>query len=135
MNMSDAAIIFFVGLKDVLPLMQGGIIARIARDVTEPGSVLDGPLFGDSLICKHNGLYFVDDQLTESDKHIICGVYFTQTKQSPEGERLVDGAIQQLSWWPQDSLWNTMGCFFAGGMGQIWRKPILRSDIIFCKLR
>lgn len=99
------------GPKGRAALMQGGIIARIARDVTEPGSVLDGPLFGDSLICKHNGLYFVDDQLTESDKHIICGVYFTQTKQSPEGERLVDGAIQQLSWWPQDSLWNTMGCF------------------------
>ncbi|KJA15388.1 hypothetical protein HYPSUDRAFT_207938 [Hypholoma sublateritium FD-334 SS-4] len=99
------------GPKGRAALMHGGIIARIARDTTDPGAVLDGPLYGDTVICQCDDLYLVDDQLTQADKNIICGVYLTQTEQSPEGEELIDGAIRQLSWWPQDSLWTVMGCY------------------------
>ena len=99
------------GHKGRAALMHGGIIARIAREITEPAAVLDGPIYGDDVICEYNDLFFVDDQLTKSDKYIICGVYFTQTEQSPEGETLVNGAIRELSWWPQDSLWTSMGCY------------------------
>lgn len=93
--------------------MHGGIIARIARDVLETNIVLDGPLLGDHAVCEYDHFALVDDQLSLTDKNIICGVYFCPTQPAPKGEKLVDGATLELSWWPQDAMWNTQNCFLS----------------------
>ncbi|KAF8956796.1 hypothetical protein BDZ97DRAFT_1670926, partial [Flammula alnicola] len=90
------------GPKGRAALLHGGIIARIARDVLEASTVLDGPSSHGNVIGRFNRFTLVDDQLTENDKDIICGVYFVQTASVPKGmeESFVDGTRAQLSWWP-----------------------------------
>ncbi|KAF9474897.1 hypothetical protein BDN70DRAFT_936326 [Pholiota conissans] len=102
------------GPKGRAALMHGGIIARLARDAgIEPSVVLGGPVSGDRVVCEYGGKYLVDDQLTENDKNIISGVYFAQTDNSPDGQKLVEGATMELSWWPQDATWDIANCYLT----------------------
>ncbi|KAF9470142.1 hypothetical protein BDN70DRAFT_940012 [Pholiota conissans] len=101
------------GSKGCAALKWGGIIARIARDVLpDQGIVLDGPVTGDCVICEYNKLFFVDDQLTETEKNFICGIYVSQTEDAPEGE-LLNGTRVDISWWPKDSMWQTLNCYLT----------------------
>src|ERR1700722_1053446 len=106
-------------------MLMGGIIARLARGVVPYGRVYDGPsddVFEEGL-CLRNGmqvLAYWDDQLTEDEINLICGVYKVDTgkiisvmcvKSSNlqfTGQR--DGArggqqTTDVSWWPKPSAW------------------------------
>ncbi|KAK7030162.1 hypothetical protein R3P38DRAFT_2524007, partial [Favolaschia claudopus] len=88
-------------------LRSGGIIARIAREVLTIEDGLLGP--GDEVT--RNGICFWDghtpgalwdDQLTEDEIDIVCGVYHIATGQrdpnQPRGRQ-----ITTRSWWPRPS--------------------------------
>ncbi|KAF8234610.1 hypothetical protein L208DRAFT_1260904 [Tricholoma matsutake] len=46
-----------------------------------------------------------DDQLTEDEMDIICGVYRVDTGQHEFGGR----QTSDVSWWPKPSIWETSG--------------------------
>jgi len=65
-------------------MLMGGIVARLARDVVSYETVCLGPSDNveyDGLQLSHQSqmLAFFDDQLTEDDVNVICGVYKVDT--------------------------------------------------------
>ncbi|KAF9473969.1 hypothetical protein BDN70DRAFT_778333, partial [Pholiota conissans] len=57
-------------------LMHGGIVARIARDVLDQHTILDGPSPDAVTVGTHQRFNLYDDKLSENDTDIICGVYY-----------------------------------------------------------
>ena len=86
-------------------LLKGGIIWRIAREFLDHDVVLMGPsqstLYGMRAIFNCEGTNFCDDQLTEDELDLICGVYKVYTG---SGTQCAD-----CSWWPKQSVWELCG--------------------------
>ncbi|KAF8182541.1 hypothetical protein BJ912DRAFT_1061700 [Pholiota molesta] len=102
---------FLRGPKGRAALLRGGIVARIARDVLECDTVLDGPSGDARPFAKFGRFALVDDELTQADLDIICGVYYVKTEFAPKGESFLPGTRSELSWWPQDHTWTTSRCY------------------------
>ncbi|KAJ6618166.1 hypothetical protein B0H10DRAFT_2217935 [Mycena sp. CBHHK59/15] len=63
-------------------LMMGGVVARLARDVVAPESVLSGPTanaFTDGRCFSNASSAYCDDHLTDDEMDLICGVYEVDT--------------------------------------------------------
>ncbi|KJA15386.1 hypothetical protein HYPSUDRAFT_103586, partial [Hypholoma sublateritium FD-334 SS-4] len=56
-------------------LMHGGLVSRIAREVLDVDTVLDGPSLNSITVGQHGRFLLFDDRLTLNDLDIICGVY------------------------------------------------------------
>ena len=64
-------------------LLTGGIIWRLAMEVLSPDTVLVGPTpgeYGKYISTSHGGTMLWDEELTESERDLICGVYHVQSE-------------------------------------------------------
>ena len=92
--------------------MHGGIVARIARDVLDVDTVLDGPSLDSVTVGQHGRFLLFDDQLTQDDLGIICGVYYVHAEDArSKGGKQGGGNDTHLSWWPQASTWDASHCY------------------------
>ncbi|KAK7018112.1 hypothetical protein VNI00_018371 [Paramarasmius palmivorus] len=106
---------FFLQPRARSAVLRGGILARIARPFVHDQSVLNGP--SDSIITSagialcvldndQSVNAFWDDDLTDDDISIICGVYDVGTGQfDSKGEE----QLAQRSWWPRPHSWDGCG--------------------------
>lgn len=99
------------GPKGRAALLRGGIVARIARGVIETDIILDGPSRDARPVGEFGRFTLVDDELTQADLDIICGVYYVKTETAPKGESFLPGTRTELSWWPQENTWVASNCF------------------------
>ncbi|KAL0947276.1 hypothetical protein HGRIS_013397 [Hohenbuehelia grisea] len=85
-------------------LMKGGILWRLARDVVNIESVLDGPTeWAKDLTSRRSGpSVSVDDELSEQELEFICGTYRVHTD-------LKSDQISLSSWWPSHIVWAGSG--------------------------
>ncbi|KJA21890.1 hypothetical protein HYPSUDRAFT_55211 [Hypholoma sublateritium FD-334 SS-4] len=89
-------------------LLQGGILARIAREFISIETALDGPsrrVFingtGVSFQSETNGYKYWDDEISQTEIDIICGTYLLPAVQM--------GQIKVVSWFPPPSVWAANG--------------------------
>jgi hypothetical protein len=100
-------------------LLKGGIVWRLAMEFLSPGIVLAGP----SDIASASGYImhllgigdFCDDDLSEDELDLICGVYRVYTGNAvliPDDVNSLNCCIEgsgdqvsHLSWWPKHSTW------------------------------
>ncbi|PPR03965.1 hypothetical protein CVT26_001217 [Gymnopilus dilepis] len=77
----------------------GGIVGRIASETVTDQSVLQGPIFCDTIIGTSDTMEYVDDGVSLRDCNIVCGVYSVTRKDGI-------GKPAQRSWFPQRTLWE-----------------------------
>jgi hypothetical protein len=101
---------FLRGPRGRAALMKGGIVWRLAMQALHPDVVIAGPSESvyESGICfveEESGKHWWDDDLTEDEKNLICGVYKVFTG---KGLQTAD-----MSWWPKQSAWERSGADFG----------------------
>ncbi|KAG6836765.1 hypothetical protein H0H93_003684 [Arthromyces matolae] len=104
------------GPRGRVALLQGGLISRLARGVVQYQHVFDGPTHD---VCStgkmHRGknVEYWDDDLTEDEILIICGVYQADTGDYDEHHSqtncsntlIGNSTVTDLSWWPKPVNW------------------------------
>ncbi|KJA24986.1 hypothetical protein HYPSUDRAFT_135476 [Hypholoma sublateritium FD-334 SS-4] len=95
-------------------LLQGGILARIAREFISIESALDGPSHqvlvnrtGASFRSESNGYEYWDDTINQTEIDIICGTYYV-----PTGKLAMvihKDRMKAISWFPPPSVWAANG--------------------------
>ncbi|KAK0215391.1 hypothetical protein IW262DRAFT_1277835, partial [Armillaria fumosa] len=102
---------FLCSQRGRAPLLAGAILARIARDYISDNEVYLGPSHDVYLseVCfvkdGESGASYWDDQLTDDEVNLLCGVYMVETG-------CWDGNDQQwmmLSWFLKPAAWATSG--------------------------
>ncbi|KAK0458337.1 uncharacterized protein EV420DRAFT_1236530, partial [Desarmillaria tabescens] len=102
---------FLCSQRGQAALLAGGILAQIARDYIPDDEVYMRPSHDvySSGVCfvkdSESGASYWDDQLTDDEINLLCGVYMVET-----GHR--DGNDHQqtmLSWFPKPAAWATSG--------------------------
>jgi hypothetical protein len=116
--------LLFTGAKGRAALMYGGLVARIARDVLEGHTVLEGPSDDAVTVGQHQRFYLYDDLLTENDTNIICGVYYVDvesptSKQVSATANFINGTKSHLSFWPKDTTWSSTVPFRKAGWSEM----------------
>ncbi|KIM36151.1 hypothetical protein M413DRAFT_78557 [Hebeloma cylindrosporum] len=87
-------------------LLRGGIVARIAREHIELASATRGPSSAITVhrlgmhITDKTGAQFWDDDLTENEIGVICGLHRCFTGRGTE--------VVLVSWWPMPSQWDSI---------------------------
>ena len=82
-------------------LLQGGLIARLARDIVGVSDVLSGPEASNGK--RIGAVTLVDDQLSDYMLDVISGVYYVETKTDKQ-------IHQHLSFWPKLG-WKSSGYY------------------------
>ncbi|KAJ8094070.1 hypothetical protein PM082_009961 [Marasmius tenuissimus] len=112
---------FLRGDRGKIALCQGGILARLAREVVGEESVIDGP--DSSIVFSKGRCFFEEDQigywgdvLTEAEVDLICGVYYCATQWTTNQR---DNKFENIhrSWFPRPNAFNH-GSFNIG----VWSK-------------
>jgi hypothetical protein len=90
--------------------MKGGIVWRLAMQSLHQDDVIAGPSESvyQSGICfveEGSGKHWWDDDLTEDEMNLICGVYKVFTGKGLQ--------ISDMSWWPKHSAWERSGADFG----------------------
>ena len=85
--------------------LKGGIVWRLARHSIELGVASAGPSddvfdYGSCIVSDSGGLELWDDELSDDELNLICGVYMVKT----QGNQKSDS-----SWWPKHSAWMNSG--------------------------
>ena len=85
--------------------LKGGIVWRLAKHSVELGVTSAGPSddvfdYGSCIVSDSGGLDLWDDDLSEDELNLICGVYRVKT----QGNQTSDS-----SWWPKHSVWMNSG--------------------------
>ncbi|KAF9470446.1 hypothetical protein BDN70DRAFT_902100 [Pholiota conissans] len=136
-----------MGSKGRAALMHGGIVARIARDVLDQSTILDGPSTSAVTVGKHQRFNLYDDELDENELDIICGVYYVDVESPPVNGKTTDadgnfqaGLKSHMSYWPKDSTWQNAGAFlrmewtekaetfYQKNLARLQRKPQLLNS-------
>ncbi|KAK7031254.1 hypothetical protein VNI00_013505 [Paramarasmius palmivorus] len=111
-------------------VLLGGIVGRIASDIVSIDDIVEGPRqmmdlrgFGECITFQSE--HYWDDQLTEEELDLICGLY------DVEVERKKDGTFQlcKKSWWPKPTSWKNTG-FSLGHWSpdaEAWYKERLKA--------
>ncbi|THG94145.1 hypothetical protein EW026_g7268 [Hermanssonia centrifuga] len=104
-------------------LMKGGIVWRLAMEMFGVESVLFGPKDVEAALYRvilHDGGSYVDDDLTQDELDVVCGVYKVTTKNNLN-------AHSASSWWPKSSTWLDSGFDFG-----YWTP---QNELWFCRRR
>ncbi|KAJ6579919.1 hypothetical protein B0H10DRAFT_1835021 [Mycena sp. CBHHK59/15] len=99
-------------------LLYGGIVGRLAREAVSNDEVMKGPSDDAPItgICLRNGssmAAYWDNQLTEEELDLICGVYHIATVGGRQ--------VMTVSWWPKPS------AFTLSGLNVGWWTPECES--------
>jgi hypothetical protein len=109
-----------------LALREGGIIARLAREVLSNSDALLGPsseaLSGRGAKFVYNDKIYVEDTFSEAELGLICGTYTLSTnarrrrmRTTPPSTKLLltylifPGLPKRVSWFPPPNIWNLCG--------------------------
>ncbi len=65
-------------------------------------AVLDGPLVGDLVVGKIGQHEYVDDDVSEQNCDIVCGLYIVD-------ETARGSIVSHRSWWPKQTVWELSG--------------------------
>jgi hypothetical protein len=84
--------------------LRGGLFGRIAAELVPDVQVLSGPIMCDSVIAQADGVYFVDDGVSNELLDCICGVYHVLMGHT-------DRSVSHSSWWPKQSIFFMSGTY------------------------
>jgi hypothetical protein len=85
--------------------LKGGIVWRLAKHSVELGVTSTGPSddvfdYGSCIVSDSGGLDLWDNDLSEDELNLICGVYRVKTQ---------DNQMSDSLWWPKHSVWMNSG--------------------------
>ncbi|KAL0569415.1 hypothetical protein V5O48_012550 [Marasmius crinis-equi] len=125
---------FLSGPRGRAAILAGGLLARLARKAVHEKDVYNGPVqivetasIGGLLFERQDkSKTFWDDQLTEEEINLICGVYEVAT-----GPVLGNGTIQtaEMSWFPKPGAWKSSGlnCGYWSRDAEAWYQARLQK--------
>jgi hypothetical protein len=83
--------------------LRGGLVGRIASDTVPERQVLEGPALCDEIVAMDDGVYFLDDGVSDETLDCISGVYHVL-----QGRK---NCVSHSSWWPKHGIFMKSGRF------------------------